>query len=77
VITDQNPTGINCGEAGHSSCYWRYHWSTAITLTAVSDSGIFNAWGGTGCESVNGNVCYTHAYGTKSITASFIGNTIF
>jgi hypothetical protein len=77
VITDQNPTGINCGDSGHASCYWRYHWSATITLTAVVDSGLFNGWGGTGCESVNGNVCYTHAYGTKSITASFVGNTIF
>jgi hypothetical protein len=74
------PSAMNCGDVlilrgQHAVCKWRYHWSTQVVLHATPTRGTqFSGW--IGCDSVNGTDCTVGAYGTRNVTAQFIGLTI-
>jgi hypothetical protein len=67
-----SPAGINCG----STCSGPYIINTNVTLTAAPDSlSMFNGW--TGCDAVNGAQCVVSMTRARSVTANFIGLSVF
>jgi hypothetical protein len=67
-----SPAGISCG----SDCSEAYVVGTAVTLTATPTGvSLFNGW--TGCDAVNGATCTVTMNAAKSVTASFIGVSLF
>jgi alpha-tubulin suppressor-like RCC1 family protein len=67
-----SPAGINCG----ADCSEAYVTGTAVTLTAhPTGVSLFNGW--TGCDAVNGASCTVTMNAAKSVTASFIGLSLF
>ena len=64
-----NPAGISCGTTGTNSCSYSYTNNTAVTLSAVADSGYtFAGWSGA-CTGTG--VCSVTIDADKSVTASF------
>ena len=67
-----SPAGISCG----ADCSEAYVIGTAVTLTATPTGvSLFDGW--TGCDAVNGASCTVTMSAAKSVTASFIGVSLF
>lgn len=77
------PDGLYCGDRGiFNTCRWRYHWSSNVVLRFNITDGTFQSW--SGCDSEvprnDGNFgtdCVVGAFGTRNVTATFVGVTIF
>jgi alpha-tubulin suppressor-like RCC1 family protein len=67
-----SPAGINCG----TDCSAPFVGGTTLTLTATPALlSLFNGW--SGCDSVSGTTCTVTIRSDTSVTASFIGASLF
>jgi len=67
-----SPSGIDCG----GTCTATFVANTTVTLTARPDLlSLFTGW--SGCDSTSGTTCTVAVRANRSVTASFLGVSIF